>query len=63
MAETKKKVKPGYKAAAKKDKSKKQTGGKKFFKAPPKKTQESSTRPKKNVKAKLEKQTEATAGA
>lgn len=63
MAETKKKVKPGYKAAAKKDKNKKQGSEKKFYKAPPKKTAEASSRPKKNPKAKLEKQTEATSGA
>ena len=63
MSETKKKVKPGYKASAKKEKSKKQTGDKRFYKAPAKKAGESTTRPKKNAKSKLENKTEATSGA
>ncbi len=58
----KKKVKPGYKAAAKKDKAKKQNGEKKFYRAP-KKDAIPSSRPKKNAKAKLEKAQEATSGA
>ena len=48
MAETKKKVKPGYKAAAKKDKNKKQTPEKKFFKASPKKNAEASAYSERN---------------
>ncbi len=58
-----KKVKPGYKAAAKKDKDKnKKQGDKRFYHAP-KKNAEQSVRPKKNPKAKLEKKNEATSGA
>ena len=61
--ELKKKVKPGYKAAAKKDRNTKRNQDKKFFKAPEKKGVEHSSRPKKNPKAKLEKQAEMTSGA
>lgn len=63
MAVTKK-VKPGYKAAAKKDKAAKQKSEKRFYKAPPKKTTEDAlAKPKKSTRAKLQKKTEATSGA
>ena len=57
---TQKKVKPGYKAAAKKEKNKDTKNIKRFYNAPKKAAE---GKPQKNAKAKLEKKTEATAGA
>ena len=57
---TQKKVKPGYKAAAKKDKNKDSKSTKRFYNAPKKPAE---GKPQKNAKAKLEKKTEATSGA
>ncbi len=58
-----KKVKPGYKAAAKKEKNAKQKSEKKFYHAPAKKVAEKSDRPVKKPKAKLQNKVEASAGA
>ena len=52
MAETKKKVKPGYKAAAKKERNKKALAEKKFYHAPQKKNDESVRRAPKPKKEK-----------
>jgi len=64
MAVTKK-VKPGYKAAAKKDKAAKQKSEKRFYHAPAVKKGENtpSARPKKSTREKLQNKTEATSGA
>jgi len=59
----KKKVKPGYKAAAKKEKAKSKSPEKRFYKAPKKDASQGSARPKKNARAKLENKQEATSGA
>ncbi len=62
MKTTNKKVKPGYKAAAKKENKNKKQGEKKFYHAPVKKSQDGAAQAKK-VKKALAKKTEATAGA
>lgn len=61
MAVTKK-VKPGYKAAAKKDKGAKQKSEKRFYHAP-KKNADTAGKSAKNTREKLKKKTEATSGA
>ena len=50
MAVNNKKVKPGYKAAQKKENKKRQNASKKFYHAPVKKNEAPSTKPKKKVK-------------
>ncbi len=62
MKATNKKVKPGYKAAAKKENKNKQQGEKKFYHAPAKKATDNAATAKK-IKKNLAKKTEATAGA
>lgn len=62
MAVNNKKVKPGYKAAQKKENKKRQNASKKFYHAPVKKNEAPSTKPKKKVK-KVEEQTAGAATA
>ncbi len=64
MAVTKK-IKPGYKAAAKKEKQAKQNSGKKFYHSPVRSASSASSQVKKskNTREKLKNKTEATAGA
>ena len=58
-----KKVKPGYKAAAKKDKKNTVKSEKRFYKAPPKKGAENGSKPSKGARNSLKNKTEATSGA
>ena len=58
-----KKVKPGYKAAAKKDKKNTVKSEKRFYKAPPKKGAENVSKPNKGARNSLRNKTEATSGA